>query len=162
MYFGILSVWWWFTCYTPVYGFGDSHWGGFLNLTLSRSNPWEKNDLGVKLKPKKELIFFDMTYELIEREKLKANDEDLFKNKKGELSKLSRLRIVMHLISAISWTWVTAWVTTYESYLMIHNIKRLKIYRLLEVPQSSTAAFCFSIGIQILIIFSVLVFILER
>ena len=37
-----------------------------------------------------------MTYELIEREKLKANDEDLFKNKKGELSKLSRLRIVMH------------------------------------------------------------------
>ena len=43
----------------------------------------------------KELIFFDMTYELIEREKLKANDEDLFKNKKGELSKLSRLRIVM-------------------------------------------------------------------
>merc|ERR1719394_1286396 len=60
-----------------------------------------------------ELIFFDMTYELIEREKLKANDEDLFKNKKGELSKLSRLR--------------------------------LKIYRLLEVPQSSTAAFCFSI-----------------
>ena len=36
-----------------------------------------------------------MTYELIEREKLKANDEDLFKNKKGELSKLSRLRIVM-------------------------------------------------------------------
>ena len=62
----------------------------------------QKNDLGVKLKPKKELIFFDMTYELIEREKLKANDEDLFKNKKGELSKLSRLRIVMHLISAIS------------------------------------------------------------
>ena len=45
---------------------------------------------------------------------------------------------------------------------MIHNIERLKIYRLLEVPQSSTAAFCFSIGIQILIIFSVLVFILER
>ena len=43
-----------------------------------------------------------MTYELIEREKLKANDEDLFKNKKGELSKLSRLRIVMHLTSAIS------------------------------------------------------------
>ena len=37
-----------------------------------------------------------MTYELIEREKLKANDEDLFKNKKGELSKLSRLRFVMH------------------------------------------------------------------
>ena len=37
-----------------------------------------------------------MTYELIEKEKLKANDEDLFKNKKGELSKLSRLRIVMH------------------------------------------------------------------
>ena len=56
-----------------------------------------KHDLGFKLKPKKELIFFDMTYELIEREKLKSNDEDLFKNKKGELSKLSRLRNVMHV-----------------------------------------------------------------
>jgi len=49
-----------------------------------------------------ELIFFDMTYELIEREKLKANDEDLFKNKKGELSKLSRLRL------KISFTWSPA------------------------------------------------------
>ena len=78
-----------------------------------------KNDLGVKLKPKKELIFFDMTYELIEREKLKANDEDLFKNKKGELSKLSRLRIVMHLTSAISWIWVIAWVMNHNWLFII-------------------------------------------
>ena len=106
-----------------------------------------------------------MTYELIEREKLKANDEDLFKNKKGELSKLSRLRIVMHQRHLATMKPI---YRTYESCAMkglpsdSHNMIRLKIYRLLEVPQSSTAAFCFSIGIQILIIFSVLVFILER
>ena len=71
---------------------------------------------GVELKPKKELIFFDMTYELIEREKLKANDEDLFKNKKGELSKLSRLRIVVHFNAAFQQRTPSNMSHTYEPF----------------------------------------------
>ena len=39
-----------------------------------------------------ELMFFDLTYELIDREPAKITDEDLYKDKKGDLSKLSRLR----------------------------------------------------------------------
>ena len=39
-----------------------------------------------------ELMFFDLTYELIEHEEAKIKDEDLYKDKKGEISKLSRLR----------------------------------------------------------------------
>ena len=39
-----------------------------------------------------ELIFFDLTYELIEPETAKQNEEDLFKNKSGEMTKLSRTR----------------------------------------------------------------------
>ena len=39
-----------------------------------------------------ELMFFDLTYELIDRQPAKITDEDLYKDKKGDLSKLSRLR----------------------------------------------------------------------
>ena len=40
-----------------------------------------------------ELMFFDLTYELIEHEQLKTKDEDLYRDRKGEISKLSRVRL---------------------------------------------------------------------
>ena len=48
-----------------------------------------------------ELIFFELTYELIEPEKAKIKDEDLFKNKSGELTKLSRLRHIFYNLRQI-------------------------------------------------------------